>query len=295
MAARLGRRAHLGGVERARRAPQGLRARDASVPLGRASHRAPEDLLGRRRGRALSPPQRLPRAAPDGLRRLRPARREPRDQDRPAPARVHRGVDRGVPAPVPPLGRLDRLDARVRHPRAAHLPLDPVDLPAPVRARARLPQGGRRQVVSQGRHRAGQRAGDRRALRALRHRGRGQAARAVVLPHHRLRGPAARGHEDDRVAGQRGHDAGELDRPLRGRRGGLPLRGARDRLSGLHHPPGHALRRDLLRDGARAPGRLPAQRLAGGARVRQPRAQASRSRSAATSTRRRRAWRSAAP
>ena len=72
------------------------------------------------------------------------------------------------------------------------LPLDPVDLPEAVREGARLPQGGRRQLVSQGRHRAGQRAGDRRALRALRHRGRGQAARAVVLSHHRLRGPAAR-------------------------------------------------------------------------------------------------------
>ena len=38
-------------------------------------------------------------------------------------------VDRGLPAPVPRLGHLDRLDARVRNPRAALLPLDPVDLP----------------------------------------------------------------------------------------------------------------------------------------------------------------------
>ena len=36
---------------------------------------------------------------------------------------------------------------------------------------------------------------------------------------------------DDRVAAARGDDAGELDRPLGGRRGGVPLRGARDRLS----------------------------------------------------------------
>ena len=40
--------------------------------------------------------------------------------------------------------------------------------------------------------RAGQRAGDRRPLRALRHARRGAPARAVVLPHHRLRRPAAR-------------------------------------------------------------------------------------------------------
>ena len=45
-------------------------------------------------------------------------------------------------------GDLDRLVARVRHPRAALLPLDPVDLPAAVRARAGLPQGGGGQLVS---------------------------------------------------------------------------------------------------------------------------------------------------
>ena len=47
---------------------------------------------------------RASRAAPDGLRRLRPAGGEPRDQDRSAPARVDRGLDRRVPAPVPRLG-----------------------------------------------------------------------------------------------------------------------------------------------------------------------------------------------
>ena len=112
----------------------------------------------------------------------------------PAPARVHRGVDRRVPAPVPRVGDLDRLDARVRHARARVLPLDPVDLPAPVRARPRLPQGGGGQVVPQRPDRPGQRAGDRRPLRALRRAGRGAPARAVVLPDHRVRRPAARRH-----------------------------------------------------------------------------------------------------
>ena len=181
---------------------------DAALPVGRAAHRAPEGLLGGRRDRALPPPQRPPRAAPDGLRRLRPARREPRDQDRPAPARVHRGVDRGVPPPVPRLGHLDRLDARVRHPRAALLPLDPVDLPAAVRAGPRLPQGGRRQLVPQGRHRARERAGDRRPLRALRHRGRGQ--RELEQWFFRITDYADRlldDMRDDRVAPARGDDA----------------------------------------------------------------------------------------
>ena len=63
-----------GGAELARRAAradadgaQVLRARDAPLPERRAAHRPPEDLLGRRRDRALPPPPRPPRAAPDGL------------------------------------------------------------------------------------------------------------------------------------------------------------------------------------------------------------------------------------
>ena len=85
------------------------------------------------------------------------------------PRDVDRDVDRRVPAPVPRVGHLDRLVARVRHPRAALLPLDAVDLPEALRARPRLPQGGAGQVVPEGPDRARQRAGDRRALRALRH------------------------------------------------------------------------------------------------------------------------------
>ena len=46
------------------------------------------------------------------------------------------------------LGDLDRLDPGAGHERPGVLPLDPVDLPAALRARPRLPQGGRGQVVS---------------------------------------------------------------------------------------------------------------------------------------------------
>ena len=118
-----------------------------------------------------------------------------------------------------------------------------------------------------------QRAGDRRPLRALRRAGGGAPAGAVVLPDHRVRRPAARGHARHRVAPAREDDAGELDRPLGGRRGHVPLRGARDRLPGLHDASRHALRRDLLRDGARAPRRPPDVGHAGGPRLRQPRDQ----------------------
>ena len=171
-------------------------------------------------------------------------------------------------------GDLDRLVARVRDLGAPLLPLDPVDLPAPVRARPGLPQGGRGQLVPQGRDRARQRAGDRRPLRALRHARRGAPARAVVLPHHRLRRAAARRSRGHRLARARRHDAAQLDRPLRGRRGHVPLRGARARLPRLHHAAGHAVRRDVLRHGPRAPGRAAAgagDRVRGrGPRVREP-------------------------
>ena len=46
--------------------------------------------------------------------------------------------------------------------------------------------------------------------------------------------------------------AAQLDRPLRGRRDPLPDRGAGRRRAGVHDAAGHALRRDVLRPGARA-------------------------------------------
>ena len=266
MAGGVGRRAHLGGLERpGARQHHGLRAGDAALPVGRAAHRPPEELLPRRRRGPLLAPPGASGAPSHGVRRLRASGGEPRDSDGTASARVRWRVDPPIPEAVPALGDLDRLDARVRHPRAALLPLDAVAVPAPVRARAGLPQGGGGQLVSQGRHRPRQRAGDRRPLRALRHRGGGPPARAVVLPDHRVRGTAARGPRDGGLAPARGEDAGELDRPFRGRRGRLPLRGARHRLSGVHHASGHSLRGHLLRDGSRASRRLQAQRLPRGA------------------------------
>src|SRR2546421_10847935 len=70
---------------RARRG-EDLRARDAAVPVGGAP-RGPCAQLHARRGRlALSPPPRLSRPAPDGLRRLRPPGRERGDQGGRPPA-----------------------------------------------------------------------------------------------------------------------------------------------------------------------------------------------------------------
>ena len=288
LAGPLGLRAHVGGGEprggrvadgRAHeRAGQLLRAGDAALPERRASHRASEVLLARRRDRPLPPPPRQTRAAPDGLRRLRAARGEPRDQDGRAPARLDRRVDRRVPAPVPRMGDLDRLVARARDLRTDLLPLDAVDLPRAVQGRARVPSRGRREVVPERPDRARQRAGRRGgALRALRPPGGSAPARAVVPAHHRLRRAAAHRPRHDRLARARQDDAAQLDRAQRGRRGDLPLRGAGRRLPRLHDTARHAVRRHVLRDGARAPRRAAARRgdraRAGGARLRQPRAQ----------------------
>ena len=71
-------------------------------------------------------------------------------------------------------------------------------------------------------------------------------------------------------------DAAELDRAQRGRRGAVHDRGARRAGHRVHHPPGHAVRGDVLRDrgrlaagrrglrprAARRPGRVPGPRCA---------------------------------
>ena len=155
-------------------------------------------------------------------------------------------------------------------------------------------EGGAGQLVPERPDRARQRAGDRRALRALRRRGRAAEPGAVVLPHHRLRRPAARRDEPARVvAGARADDAAQLDRALRGRRGRLPDRGAGRRHPRLHDPAGHALRRDVLRARARAPARRRARRRnaarGGGSRVRPPGGGTLGRSSAPTPRRRRRA------
>ena len=276
LAARLGRRAHLGGRQRPRDGRADLlRARDAALPERRAAHRAPEELLGRRRGRALPPAHRPPRPASDGLRRVRPAGREPRDQDRPAPARVDR------PSRSPPSSAQFRewgISIDWTREFATHEPryyrwtqwifLQLFERGLAYRKEAAVKWCPERP------DRARQRAGHRRPLRALRREVEVAPARAVVLPHHRLRRPPARRPRHDRVARARQDDAAQLDRPLRGRRGHLPLRGAGHRLPGLHDAPRHAVRRDLLRDGARAPRRRSAS----------PRAPSTRRRCATTST-----------
>src|SRR5207245_5365707 len=111
-----------------------------------------------------------------------------------------------------PDGVVDRLVPGAVDGRPALLPLDAVDLPAAVRARAGLQAGLDGQLVPGRPDGAGQRAGDRRPLRALRLAGRGPQPGAVVLQDHGLRRPAAGRHGDARVVARAGpDDAAQLD------------------------------------------------------------------------------------
>ena len=183
-------------------------------------------------------------------------------------------------------------------PAAAHLrpgvlPLDPVAVPAVLRARAGLPQGRLRQLVPEGPDGAGQRAGHRRAVRAVRHRGRPADADPVVLQDHRVRRPAAGRHgaAGGQVARAGAADAAQLDRPQRGRRGQFAIEGRDEPVTVFTTRPGHAVRGDVLR----GRGRLAAGRRAvraGAARheldaLPDPGAQADRHRAAGRPTGRR--------
>ena len=84
-------------------------------------------------------------------------------------------------------------------------------------------QGELGQLGSGRRHRAGERAGDRRPRLAVRRAGGEEAAQPVVPEDHRLRaGTAGRAGHAGSLARARAADAGEVDRPQRGRAADLP-------------------------------------------------------------------------
>ena len=143
------------------------------------------------------------------------------------------------------------------HPRAARRPRldDAVASRAGPRPR-RPPPGlpGRRpgELVPGAGHGALQRGGHRR--RALRAR---QLPRLPAQPapvddaDHLLRRPPGRRPRRHRLAGLGQGDAAQLDRTLAGRAGAVRV--GRRRHRGLHHPPGHPVRRHVPRAGPRAP------------------------------------------
>ena len=190
--------------------------------------------------------------APDGLRLLRPARRERSHQGGPPPAEA---TERNIAAIRRQMERMgwaidwDRVfathdPAYYRWTQWLFLRFFDRDLAY---------RRGACQVVPERPDRPRERAGDRRALRALRRGGRGPEPRAMVLPDHGLCGrPAGRDGAARVVAGARPRHAAQLDRTQRGAE--LVFRvGARPRDPGLHHAAGHDLRRHLLRARAQHP------------------------------------------
>ena len=108
----------------------------------------------------------------------------------------------------------------------ALLQVDAVGLPAALQAGAGLQEAGGGQLVPERQDRAGQRAGHRRRVRAVRHAGRAAVPGAVVLPHHATT-PARLLDNLDRLDWSETHEDGaaELDRPVRGRGDRVPRAG----------------------------------------------------------------------
>ena len=150
------------------------------------------------------------------------------------------------------------------------LPLEPVALPADVRARPGLPPPLGGELVPGLRDRPRQRAGRGGRLLALLEHGRHPRDRGLVLPDHPLRRRAARRlrRAGGDLAGARADDAAQLDRAQLRRAHRLPARRARRVGAGVHDAPGHALRRHLHVAGPGAPAgrRALARHGAGGAR-----------------------------
>ena len=246
LAGRLGRR-QLFRRSRKPGPAQILRAGNVSLSVGAHPHGPRAQLHdGRRRG-ALQAGARLQRAAPDGLGRVRHARRKRRDGKEGPP----RGMDlrqyRHHAPPAQTDGAVDRLEPRDRDLPSGLLPPRTEDVSRFRGGRADLPARRLGQLGPCGPDRAGQRTGDRRLRLAVGRAGRKTPAVAMVLPHHRLRpGPAGRAGQPGPLARKSAPDAGQLDRPV-GRaadfvRDGKPRRPA----GGLHHPAGHHFRRQLL-------------------------------------------------
>ena len=175
VAARLGGRAGVRGAQpRPRRgrddAEQDLRRRDAPVPVRRAAH-------GARRSTTRSATSLVHLRRRNGLQVLRPMGYDAFG----LPAENAAIKEGGHPREITERNiatireQMRRMGWAIDWSReiSTHepvvLPLDAMALPALLRARARLPQGGAGQVVPEGPDRARQRAGDRRALRAVRH------------------------------------------------------------------------------------------------------------------------------
>ena len=172
-----------------------LRARHVPVPLGRPAHGARRGVQRRRRDRPLPGDAGPQRAAPDRMGRVRPARRERRDQARHRPQGVDLREHRAAGA-----RRSGGWGCRSTGPGACR-PATPSTTAGPsgcsCGSSRRVSRTARTSPVNwcpQGPDRARERAGDPGRVRALRHDGRAPRPDPVVLQDHRLRAAPARRH-----------------------------------------------------------------------------------------------------
>ena len=205
------------GRRRPPRAP--VRAGHVPLPVGRPAHGPRRSVRDGRRGRPLLEVEGLRRPASDRLGLLRSAGGKRGDPTQCAPRRMDVREHRDPGQLIQALRAELRLDAAAAHLGSGVLPLDAMAVPAVLRTRSGLPQGQLRELVPEGSDRAGQRAGRRRNVRAMRFSGHQAAADPVVLQDHRLRRPVAGRHgpAGGRLARTRADHAAQLDRTL-GRR-----------------------------------------------------------------------------
>ena len=265
----LGRAARVRGTEpRAGRAratcPEDVRARDAPLPLRRPPHGARPQLHAGRSRRPLPAPPRVRRHAAHGVRRLRAAGRERRDQGRRAPAR--RDSSGTSPRSA---GRWSgwagrSTGAAFSATTSPVLPLDAVALPALPRERSRVPEGGsvkwcpNDQTVL-----ANEQVIDGRCERC----GAEVEARNLEQWFFKITDYADALLDEMSLLEEWPERVLTMQRNWIGRSEGADVvfrcRGSRRADRGLHDATGHVVRRDVLRAGPRAPAGVPARRRVG--------------------------------